>query len=101
MFDFGSNNTSISVFFFIEIIVVIYLFYQLIRNRSNMGYRGAKGYIEEIDNICSNKDCIFIIDNSLYKSNVEVTQMNEEILDYVYSNYNKIDSYKTLDVLVN
>lgn len=70
-------------------------------NNGNMGYNGAKGYIEEIDDICSNEDCIFIIDNSLYNSKVEVTQMNQEILDYVYLNYNLIDSYKTLDVLSN
>ena len=60
-----------------------------------------KGYMEEIDDICNNEDCIFFIDSSLYKSKVEVTQMNQEILDYVYSKYNLIYSYKSLDVLSN
>lgn len=70
-------------------------------NNGNMGYKGAKGYIKEIDNICKNEKCIFFIDNSLYKSKIEVTQMNQEILEYVYSNYNIVDSYKSLDVLSN
>lgn len=70
-------------------------------NNGNMGYHGVERYIKEMDDICSNDDCIFIIDNSLYKSKIEITQMNQDILDYVYSNYNIIDNYKSLDVFSN
>lgn len=74
--------------------------YDLINN-GNMGYNGASRYIDEIDDICSDNSCVFIVDNDLYHNKEEDTQMNQDILDYVYNNYNIVDNYESLDVLSN
>jgi len=48
-------------------------------NNGNMGYKGASGYIEDIDSMCQNKDCIFIIETYI---NEEVGQTNQQLLEY-------------------
>lgn len=74
--------------------------YDLI-NDGNMGYDGANRYIKEIKDICNKDTCIFIVDNELYYPKDVEVQTNQDILEYVYSNFEKIDNVYSLDVLSN
>ena len=45
-------------------------------------------YIREIDNICKNKKCVFIMDKKDFKND----QLNDLIKDYVIDNYKECSS---------
>ena len=69
-------------------------------NNGNMGYKGAIKYIEEIEGNCSNKKCLFIIDdNELNRE--DYTQVNRDILMYVINNTSKIYSSNIFGVYIN
>ena len=60
--------------------------YDLI-NKGNMG-KDENKYIREIDNICKNKKCVFIMDKKDFKND----QLNDLIKDYVIDNYKECSS---------
>lgn len=60
--------------------------YDLI-NKGNMG-KDENKYIREIDNICKNKKCVFIMDKKDFKND----QLNDLIKDYVIDNYKEYSS---------
>ena len=49
-----------------------------------MGYKGSRKYIEEIDEYCSDRKCLFIIEN---RSEESINQTNTDILEYIEDNY--------------
>ena len=59
--------------------------YDLILN-GNMGYNGDKRIIKEINDICSDEKCLFIIDPSEFDIN---NQLNKNIINYVEEEYEK------------
>ena len=59
-------------------------------NNGNMGYRGSRRIISEINNYCLNNKCMFIV-----KDYVENTQLNHNIYNYVVDNYS---FYKEVDI---
>ena len=70
-----------------------------ILNNGNFGYRGSRGYMKDIDNICKNNSCVFFVAYWYYD---EVKgQLNKDIIDYVVNDYNLIDRYKYFDVYSN
>ena len=56
--------------------------YDLINN-GNMGYKGAKGYIEDIESMCKDKACVFIVE--IY-TDEKIGQTSEELLKYPQDN---------------
>ena len=72
--------------------------YDLVNN-GNMGYKGAKRYIEEIDNYCLNNKCIFLLNKDLLNNGH--TQVNRDILRYVVGNYKYKEELAFLDVYEN
>jgi len=53
-------------------------------NNGNMGYKSYKGYIEEIEDICKNKRCVFIIE--MYENYSYLGQTNKQIVEYPKEN---------------
>lgn len=49
-------------------------------NNGNMGYNSSKGYIKEIEKICQNKKCLFIVET--YPEGKNLGQTNIELLNY-------------------
>ena len=69
-------------------------------NNGNMGYNGAKIYIEEIDNYCKENKCMFIMND--FEESVSITiQTNMDILKYVQNNYRKVYGSNILSVYIN
>ena len=65
----------------------------------NMGYKGYKKYIRDIDENCENNKCLIIISSKVENNYM---QKNYEILDYVVNNYNLIDnSYLGYEIYSN
>ena len=60
--------------------------FDLILN-GNMGYNGGKRRILELDNVCKNSSCLFLIDNS---NNNSFSQIDENFIKYVVDSYDKI-----------
>ena len=54
----------------------------------NLGYHGDVRVIQEIDNTCRKKTCVFLVDRINFKKYV---QFSRKIYDYVLGNYNYID----------
>ena len=72
--------------------------YDLINN-GNMGYNGSYKYIKEIDEYCSNKKCIFVVDSfDLVKDS---NQINKNIVRYVDDNYDNIYASSTINIYYN
>ena len=59
--------------------------YDLILN-GNMGYNGDERIIKEVNDICSDEKCLFIIDPSEFDIN---NQLNKNIINYVEDEYEK------------
>ena len=59
--------------------------YDLILN-GNMGYNGDERIIKEVNDICSDEKCLFIIDPSEFDIN---NQLNKNIINYVEDGYEK------------
>lgn len=59
-------------------------------NNGNMGYNGNNKYISEINKYCKNNKCLFLIGISEL-DRINPNQINLEILDFVYDNYDCID----------
>ncbi len=70
-----------------------------ILNNGNFGYKGAKGYIKEISNMCRNNRCVFFLPYWYYDK-VE-GQLNKELIDYVRIDYKFRKHYKYFDVYTN
>ena len=69
-------------------------------NNGNMGYNGAKIYIEEIDNYCKENKCMFIMND--FEESVSITiQTNMDILKYIQNNYRKVYGSNILSVYIN
>lgn len=69
-------------------------------NNGNMGYNGAKRYIEEIDNYCKDNKCLFIMNDN--EQDISITiQTNMEILEYIKNNYNGIYNSNLFSVYIN
>ena len=69
-------------------------------NNGNMGYKGGKGYIKEIDNYCKDNKCIFFI-NKLELNDDYGNQTNQVILKYVDKEYTKLYSSNTINIYKN
>ncbi len=50
----------------------------------NMGYRGSKRYIEEMDRLCKKGSCVFVVSEVDFNN---YYQLNKEIYFYVLNNY--------------
>ncbi len=72
--------------------------YNLI-NDGNMGYKGSKKYIKEIDDYCSKNKCIFVIKSNEVVKNYN--QINREITGYVINKYLSIYSSDKLTFYIN
>ena len=72
--------------------------YDLI-NDGNMGYKGDKKYIKEIDKYCSNNKCLFMVntDECLKDTN----QTNKAIISYITKNYKEICSSNITSIYIN
>ena len=68
-------------------------------NYGNMGIKGYKGYIEEIDSNCKRGKCIFVINDNEAYGNIN-NQVNREILNYVIKNYYQIHSSNIFSVYI-
>lgn len=69
-------------------------------NNGNMGYKGGEGYIKEIDDYCTNNDCILFI-NQVEVNENKGNQTNQDILEYVDKEYKKIYSSNTINIYKN
>lgn len=72
--------------------------YNLI-NDGNMGYRGSKKYVNEIDDYCSKNKCMFVIKSNEVVKNYN--QINREITGYVVNKYLSIYSSDKLTFYIN
>ena len=54
-------------------------------NNGNMGYRGSSGYIDDLNSICDNSKCVFILEK--YNTYDGLDQLNVDILKYPIENY--------------
>ena len=72
--------------------------YNLI-NDGNMGYRGSKKYVNEIDDYCSKNKCMFVIKSNEVVKNYN--QVNREITGYVINKYLSIYSSDKLTFYIN
>ena len=67
-------------------------------NDGNMGYNGYKKYIDEIDNMCIDSSCLFVIDKNYVDiskgrcKSPATNQTNLDIIRYVNNNYKLFDS---------
>ena len=69
-------------------------------NNGNMGYNGAKRYIDEIDNYCNDNKCLFIMNDN--EKDISITiQTNMEILEYIKNNYMGIYNSNLFSVYIN
>lgn len=93
LYILGSNSYLIKLFLDIPINK-----YDLI-NEGNMGYQGAKKYIEEIENNCQNKKCLFVVNNNELNQKF-YNQTNSDILNFVDKNYNKIYSSSVFGIYI-
>jgi len=67
-------------------------------NEGNQGYNGIEKRINEIDEICSNNDCLFIVDGDLGDNKKsQVTKFCNYILD----NYQFVEEYNTFYIYSN
>jgi hypothetical protein len=71
-------------------------------NNGNMGYGSSRSYIREIDSICSNEKCLFI----LYKYEIleaedKYFQTNIDILNFVHNNYIYKEEINGFEIYVN
>lgn len=69
-------------------------------NNGNMGYNGAKKYIDEIDKNCANNKCLIFVDERELNVNIH-NQTNKEILKYAINNYNKIYTSDMVNAYIN
>ena len=53
-----------------------------------MGHKGYKGYIEDIEKRCANKDCLFITEK--YQHTSPTNQTNKQLMEYPGKNYNLV-----------
>ena len=90
-----NNHLGYKAYFFGYFAYLIKLNYDLpitkfdLINNGNMGYGGAKKYIEEEDDYCKDNKCIFVIcEKELLME--DGNQTNKEILQYVIDEYKKI-----------
>lgn len=66
----------------------------------NMGYKGQKKYINEIEQYCSNNKCMFIIDKENIYNRKKEDQINLEILKYIEKNYSEEQDDKYFNKIV-
>lgn len=99
-FIYSNKDSRIFIFNFYSYFIKISLDKKLDKfdliNIGNMGADESK-YIKEMDKICSNKKCIFILDEKAFTT--YTSQINPIVRDYVLNNYdycgkiNSRDSY--------
>lgn len=67
-------------------------------NEGNMGYKGVKKSILELDKICESNRCLFIVDGDLEDNpKSQVTKF----YNYIVENYKKIDEYDSFYIYSN
>lgn len=73
--------------------------YDLINN-GNMGYNGSVKYIEEVDNLCKENSCMFILYKYEFREN-NISQTNKDLVDYVKDNYTYFKEINDFDIYIN
>ena len=69
--------------------------YDLINN-GNMGYKGSRKYIKEINKKCTTKKCIFFV-----SGDKEIKQINKDIPKYISKKYKQINSSNLDNIYIN
>ncbi len=103
--EYISSNSSLydndynNLYIFVDVAYLIKLDmdiqinrYDLINN-GNMGYKGEFKIINELEDRCTTNKCVFVLSRTVVDN-----QLNEDILNYVKNNYNKIDSVNIFDI---
>lgn len=67
-------------------------------NEGNQGYKGIEKRIDEVDLICNNNDCLFIVDGDL--ENNEQSQVTK-FYNYIISNHDYVEEFNTFDIYSN
>ncbi len=101
--DYLNSNTSKYDSFYIisanSYFIKLYNHYDLDKfdliNCGNMGYHGSFNYIQELENICGKKKCLFIKFPDEYK---KTAQTSKEIWKWISQKYKKIDQIAFFDV---
>lgn len=71
-------------------------------NDGNLGSSGSTGIINEIENICKNNQCEFLLDEKeVFTQNHEYSQYNTSIMKYIYYKYPKKDTILDLSIYKN
>ena len=71
-------------------------------NDGNLGSSGSTGIINEIENICKNNQCAFLLDEKeVFTQNHEYSQYNTSIMKYIYYKYPKKDTILDLSIYKN
>lgn len=65
----------------------------------NMGYNGTNRYINEIDNYCLNRKCMFILYD--YEFENEINQTNKEFISFVKNNYIIFNNIEYFSIYTN
>ena len=73
--------------------------YDLLLN-GNVGYMGVNKRLEEINQICNEEVCLFILDDY---SNLMLNPQSQsyKFYSYVVKNYNQVTSYDIFDIYTN
>lgn len=103
--EYISSNSSLydndynNLYIFVDIAYLIKLDmdiqinkYDLINN-GNMGYKGEYKIINELEDRCTTNKCVFVLSRTVVGN-----QLNEDILNYVKNNYNRVDSVNIFDI---
>lgn len=69
-------------------------------NNGNMGYKGGKGYIDEIEEYCKDSKCIFFV-NEVEMNDSKDNQTNQEILLHFSKKYQKVYSSNMFNIYIN
>ena len=64
-------------------------------NNGNMGYNGDEKYINEVNEICKDTKCLFVLDDKL------IGQNNIKITNYVKDNYNLKEIVGRFEIYIN
>lgn len=68
--------------------------YDLINN-GNMGYNGDQKYIKEVDEVCNDNKCVFVLDDQM------IGQNNQNIYNYVKDNYELKEVIGNFEIYIN
>lgn len=71
-------------------------------NKGNMGYHGEDKYIQELEDICSNSSCAFLIYRyEINKDDPNSNQTSIKIIEYIYKNYLNTDLIDDFEIYTN